>query len=528
MRAHLPRPAMRQLILKLYPRATENRSHGHDPALRGPRRKLLRAAALNFLMLQLLFLGLFSYIFGSLFQQGSHVHNINVLFVDYDGGIIADSLRQAYSTLKGDGFPTLIEKPAAEFPATSLEEEVCKVRYWAALYVFPGASNRLENALSGISAYNSSDVMAFIWNEARYSATTDSLIAVNLQTLSSTARAVYVANETEAHKAIAANDTTAISAFANPWELGSQDLMPTTQGSRLIYNTLVIILILIQEFFYLGTINGLYVRFNIYARLFPHRIIAYRMLISLSYTFVGSLCTTGAIWAFRAGWQVNSNQFALSWVVFWIFAHANFLTLDVFTVWLPPLAVPMAMITWVAFNVTSVLLPFELSPKFYYWAYAMPANEAYRTLTDIWSGGCNPQLRYSLPVLFALEIISSSLSCLGVYRRCHLALLAQEQQEKAFRERLESALKFEKEREKEIREEQRASAVNGDVEAAPNAAEEEREKEELAEVIRTEDAKIKRQQTKMDMGAHFGPSFDVAFCNQSDDSIDEKQASEGP
>ena len=42
-------------------------------------RKFFRAAAKNFIILQLLFLGLFSYIFGALFQQGDKVHNMTRL-----------------------------------------------------------------------------------------------------------------------------------------------------------------------------------------------------------------------------------------------------------------------------------------------------------------------------------------------------------------------------------------------------------------------------------------------------------------
>jgi hypothetical protein len=134
---------------------------------------------------------------------------------------------------------------------------------------------------------------------------------------------------------LSTTDETAVSIFADPWQLTSINIQPTAQGARVIYNTIVIILILIQEFFYLGTINALYARFKIYERLYPLRIIAFRNLLSVTYCFVGSLCVTGAIWAFRAGWHVNGSQFVLSWMVFWLFAHVNFLSLDVFTVWLP-------------------------------------------------------------------------------------------------------------------------------------------------------------------------------------------------
>ena len=408
-------------MLKIYPRATENRLHGSDISTFGPRRAFLRAASINFLILQFLFLGLFAYIFGSLFQQDTHTHNMKVVYVDYDGGAIGASIMVGYKALEGVDFPTLVEETSAQYATPyDLENAVCSTQYWAALYSSPGASEKLEAALAGGSAaatiYNRSDVLTYIWNEARYSTTAESLISANLQTLSSAARLAYAAtNGTGALQILSWTDRTDMSVFANPWQLVSVNIQPTAQGSRLIYNSLVIILILIQEFFYLGTINGLYVQFKLYARLYPHRIIIYRNMISLAYTFIGSLCTAGAIWAFRSGWNVNANQFALSWAVLWLFAHVNFLWLDVFTVWLPVQYVPMALITQVVFNVTSILLPFELSPAFYRWAYAVPAHEVYQVLVDIWSSGCNPQLSYALPILFALELIGLVLSSLGVF-----------------------------------------------------------------------------------------------------------------
>lgn len=250
------------------------------------------------------------------------------------------AITNAYAGLEGHDFPTLEQRTTAQFPTPDdIERQVCGTKYWAALYTSPGATARLESALAGGSAatdYNRSDVVTYIWNEARYSAVIDSDISATLQSLSSAARLAYTkTNGTGALGILASDDPAAISAFANPWQLTSVNIQPTTQGSRLIYNTLVIILILIQEFFYLGTINALYVQFKIYARLWPHRIIAYRNIISGAYTCVGALSTTGAIWAFRAGWHVNGNQFVLSWMILWLFAHANFLSLDVFTVWLP-------------------------------------------------------------------------------------------------------------------------------------------------------------------------------------------------
>jgi hypothetical protein len=506
--------------MKIYPRANENRSTGSDPAVRPLRLKFIKAAGINFLMLQVLFLGLFCYLFGSLFQQNSHIHNLNVLFVDYDGGVIGASVRDAYAGLRGNGFPTLIEQAATEFPSPeNLEEEVCRIRYWAAVYIFPGASSRLQAALSGDTTYNNSDVLAYIWNEARFPSTSDSLVAQNIQTLLSAARVAFVSNETEALRALSANTSTAISIFANPWQPTSLNIMPTSQGSRLIYNTIAIILVLLQEFFYLGTINGLSQSFEFFRRFPPRRIILYRFGISAAYTLVGALCTAGAIWAFRAGWGVNGNQFALTFAIIWLFAHINFLTFDVFTVWLPPPYVPMALVTWVVLNITSILLPFELIPGFYHWSYALPANELYRTLLDIWSGGCNPQLYISLPVLFSLEVVALSLSSLGIYRRCHYAVLAGEAQQKAFREKLDAALISEREKDKDTQNgapTALAGAMGSTTGLASAQHADERGDRRISESIRLEHELPQPSRTRSNYSAQFAPCFDILLADSAD------------
>ncbi|KNG87670.1 hypothetical protein ANOM_004133 [Aspergillus nomiae NRRL 13137] len=417
----------------------------HDPFVRRRRLGLLKAAGLNFIVLQLLFLGLFCYLFGSLFQQTTHIHNLHVVFVDYDGGAVGGAVRTAYEQLKGPGFPTLSEQSVSAYPQPStVRSAVCNIDYWGGLYTSVNASNRLAAAFGGGSAaasYNNSDILTLVWNEARYPTTADSAIAANMQSLSEAARVAYSqANGMQALTDLNGTDPAAIAAFTNPWTLASINIQPTTQGSRLIYNTLVIILILIQEFFFLGYINGLYQQFQLYLSIAAPRIATVRQLISGLYTLSGSLCTTGAIWAFRHGWNVNGGQFALTWMALWLFAHCNFLVLDVFTIWLPPPGVPMALISWIVLNITSILLPFELSPGFYQWGYALPAHSIFQVLVDIWSGGCNPQLDYALPVLFAYELIALTLSSVGVYRRAHYAVLAKETEEKTWKERVAAAI----------------------------------------------------------------------------------------
>jgi hypothetical protein len=525
-------------VTKLYPRATENRLFRADAALKKTRNAFLVASGKNFLYLQILFLGLFCWVFGSLYQQESHVRNLHVAFVDYENhnGSIGAAIRSAYSHLQSHGFPTLIEMSPADYPTPGdLREAVCKIRYWGALYISPGASSRLEQALAGNvtdKTYNPSDALSYIWNEARYSQVIDAAVSGSLQTLSQSARVAYSTANGTGH-VTSLTTPQAISAFAEPWTLRSVNIQPTTQGSRAIYNTLVMILLMAQEFFYLGIINALYANFKIYNRAAPLRIVIVRALNSALYTFMGSLCASGAIWAFKASWHVGHGQWVLTWMALWLFAHVNFQVMDVITIWVPQGFLPMAFVTWLIWNVTAILLPFELSPGFYRIGYVFPAREVYQVITDIWSGGCNPQLHVALPILFAWEVVGLGLGAIGVFRRCHYATVAQEEQEKAFHERVQAAVAVVREKENEEREKEKREMGIGGTAAEPNAIskvptrrteadtemglDEDDTESELSQAISTVNERIRRQETKASR-VGFGPAFGAPFSR--DDVLD--------
>ncbi|OBT68616.1 hypothetical protein VE03_01806 [Pseudogymnoascus sp. 23342-1-I1] len=506
------------LLQNAYPHASKNRIAVTHPSLKDSRVRFFQAAALNFILLQVLFFGLLCYLFGSLFQQTSRTHDLDVLWVDYDGGVIGDAVRDAYKSLQSEGFPTVVEHPKDKFPSErELREAVCDTTYWAALYTASGSSERLGHALSGdMSQHNQSNVLFYIWNEARYPTVLDSAISSNLQILSNAARAAYTArNSTFALATIQPNDTTALFTYANPWTLSSINIQPTTQGSRAVYNTLCIVLILIQDFFYLASINGLYAQFKIYSKISPTRIILTRDIISGTFTMVGSLLVSAAMWAFKDGWMVSGKQFAINWLIIWLFAHVNFLTIDVFTIWLPPQYIPMALISWIITNITSILLPFSLSSPFYRWAYALPAHEAYEALTNNWSSGCNPHLYYALPILFAYEMIGLAATAVGVYKRCHFAIVTEEAAQEAMRLRMEVALKHEHARSGHLVLSNDGSNTNGlqqDASDNPSISKirtlaEDKNKSDMETEIEELGNEIARMETRATQGGNLGPSF---------------------
>lgn len=50
--------------------------------------------------------------------------------------------------------------------------------------------------------------------------------------------------------------------------------------------------------------------------------------VGVGFTFVGSLVTTGFIWAFREAWAVSSGQLFLTWMALWLAHHIDYWLID--------------------------------------------------------------------------------------------------------------------------------------------------------------------------------------------------------
>lgn len=223
------------------PLSSRGRIHVKDPFWNGKKKSFAIAVTSTFVLLQLLFLGNLSYLSGVLFRDGTRVHNLNVLMVDYDQSVIGESLRGAYTSLKANTFPSLEEHSPNEFESPhDLMEAVRNGDYWAAIYPHAGASTRLSAALAGGEAaatYNSSDAITFIVNGARYPTVVQGNIEANLETLIAVTRIVYNnLNGTQALESVSTADRAAGLALLNPITASSIDVKPTVQGPRVIYS----------------------------------------------------------------------------------------------------------------------------------------------------------------------------------------------------------------------------------------------------------------------------------------------------
>ncbi|KAK6442494.1 hypothetical protein LTR95_001261 [Oleoguttula sp. CCFEE 5521] len=333
-----------------------------------------------------------------------------------DDGVVGQSVKSAYQLLEGPSFPTFIQGDKRLY--SSMMEVIGAVKdtsYWAAFVVMPNASDRIAQALQG-------GALTYIWNEVRYPPFSDEVFLQSFGNLVTRTRLAYnTLNGTTALELLNKNDPAALQVLLNPIMATGINIMPTTQQTKLFYNTVSMVMPILQQFFFLLILNGLSNELHLYSKLPLHISGLVRVGLSVVFDLVASLCMSGYIWGFRESWEVTRKQFALTWMVLWLLMHIHFLIIDACTAFLPLPALPFFLLTWIIINITSSISPFEANPGFYRWGYALPTNEAYTVLTDIWSRGSVPQLYRALPVLFSWWVAGLSLAICGHCYRCHKA-----------------------------------------------------------------------------------------------------------
>lgn len=403
-------------------------------------KKFAIAVGASFVLIQLLFLGTLSYLYGAVYQDSTRVHNFNFLLVDHDGGVIGESLRRASKSLAGSTFPTVHEKPRSQYPTQEdVSHAVWSGEYWGAIMSNTGASSRLSAALEGgwaSQTYNANDTLVYVYNEARYASMESGSIVGNLQKLISVTHLIY--NKMNGTGALTTLNTTspqAVQALLNPIAATAINLKPAPQGTRVLYNTVSMVMPIVMQFFFLMAVNSVAGQFKLYSHLplLDNAII--RFILSTAYTFIGALCHVTYQYAFLESDWLSSGQFAQYWMAIWLYMHINFLFIDCLTAFLPMAMLTFFFFPWVIFNTTSIVIPFELNPAFYRWGYALPAHEVLQVLITIWSSGGVDQLNVSLPILFAWETLLLPLSVVALRVRCAHAAQEFKDNEKAMRKK---------------------------------------------------------------------------------------------
>ena len=393
------------------------------------RKPFFIAVISSFVLLQILFLGNLCYLYGALFRSSHHTKQLDVLFVDYDQGVVGESLRQAVASLSGDTFPTIHEHTSSGFDdPTTIRDVICRGDYWAAVYATENASLNLEQALIEASAaqdYDPTSAIVLVWNEMRYPVVAEANIYGNMQLLFATTRSTYYAsNLTAILQNFNIMDEASRGVLLNPIDYATTNLAETPQGTRVLYNTASVVMFTLMQFFFVLATNGIANGFQIYVKVPAKKIIVIRLAFSITYTFVGALLSVAYIWAFKEDWSVGGVQLLETWMILWVVMHINYLVLDAVAATLPMPFIPFFTFTWIILNITSTVMPFDISVGFYRIGYIFPAHSLWEILIQIWSKGCYNRLSRALPIIFAWELLSFCLDTMAQWRKARLAVQA--------------------------------------------------------------------------------------------------------
>lgn len=419
-----------------------HKNRGHREPIRdsqfwsGRRKNFTIRNIINLLLLQVLFLGNLSYFYGSSYSDAVNVHHFKILLVDYDGGIVGQSLNATYQRLKGLGFPTVEAVSVDEYPTVeALRNKVCRDSgIWGAVFTHSGASDRLADAIQGGQAaqsYDPEESMTYIWNGIRYSSTSLGAISGNLETLISESGASYAEiNGSYAYSVVNGSDPAATRVLATPFVPSSINLMPSTQGPRVLYNTVTIVFTVLSQFFFIMGLNGIAMALGMFTRLSVLHNCIIRFSSSLVYSFCLGATITGAIWAFRDEWSVQASQGVETWLCISFVCQIHYLIVETVTGFIKQQFFPFFVMSWVILNVSSTVTPMVLMPGFYHWVYAVPGFELYQLLVTIWSHGCAPQLSTALPILFSWWVAGFFGATCSMIRKCNAATKLEAEEEK--------------------------------------------------------------------------------------------------
>ncbi|KAF2031519.1 hypothetical protein EK21DRAFT_99679 [Setomelanomma holmii] len=325
------------------------------------------------------FLVCLSYMYGTLYLSPSRHAAFHVLAVDYDGGVYPSEEDVYRAVWRGD--------------------------YRASIVATDGASTRLSAALQGgqaASTYSSSNALHYVWNQQYYTTFANAIVQGHMTQLIAATRLAYnKINGTQASHAVNTTDSAAVQAFLNPIQAGATNIHATTFGTSILMNTVSMAMPIMQQFFFLLVLNGVLGMHNLYKKMTVMSNLRFRRIAGSIFTFGAALCQAGYYWAFREKWDVNGNQFVLTWMIIWLLMHIHLLVLDSISTVAPLPVMPFVVLLWVLLNMASALSPLELQAGFFHWGIALPSHEAYSVMVAIWTGGAHNRLYRALPILFA-------------------------------------------------------------------------------------------------------------------------------
>ncbi|TVY75804.1 hypothetical protein LSUE1_G004763 [Lachnellula suecica] len=221
----------------------------------------------------------------------------------------------------------------------TIQDEVCNGNYGCAVYSHPGASDRLSAAVHGgeaANSYDASDSITYIYNGRRQPFVQLGDLVGNLERLAGAASSAHSAlHGAQALQYLNATDEAASRALFNPMQPTSLDLAIFDQRDHVLYNTVTVLLPLIQQFFFLTKFGKIANSFGIYTRPRSSHFGIAQLITSIFCTFLSSFGVASYPWTSQENWEVDPGKFVLTWITFWLYMHVNICVFDAATALFP-------------------------------------------------------------------------------------------------------------------------------------------------------------------------------------------------
>ena len=275
-----------------------------------------------------------SHLYGLFHNQGHYTRKAHVAIVDFDGGVFGSSLLQAATSLNRTyGYPTYAVIPASATSPENIRQQVFDGKYWAAIYAFPGASDRFDAVVNGSSAaaYDPTKTLGYVTLTARYFALYESNFYSTSLTVASIASAIIaeqefaltLASRTATSPALSSQAVSALGQPAQAIEIPAayEDF---TADVRALLKTIGAVMPIIMQFFFLMAWNGISNGLHLFAAKNTQIHIRYRLIWALLWPLATSLCTVGWTFTFKGSYPMNAWQFFALWATSWLFAMITF------------------------------------------------------------------------------------------------------------------------------------------------------------------------------------------------------------
>ncbi|RDB27751.1 Nitrosoguanidine resistance protein SNG1 [Hypsizygus marmoreus] len=354
----------------------------------------------------------FSIYWGALWK--SPVRNIQGWVIDFDGGVVGQSVVQSLTTSSRFSKVTWTAVPASQFQGglAQVANDVVEQKSWVAVAIHEGTSSRLQASYINPNAtYNGTDAMTVYASEARNENAYRSLIRPSVQTSLAAISQSYatqavgqIINSPNLQALLRTSPQTVVA----PISYTIDNLRPFDQPVASAVTFVGLIYVLILSFFVVMIGYSAREAAGLNRHLTLRSLIITRFVSSFVAYFVVSLFYSLLTLAFQLDFtrKFGHGGFVIFWMLNWVGMLSVGLALEALITVLTPSFIPFFMILWIIVNVSVCILPIEVLPSIYRYGYAVPFYNVSHAVRCIVFA-----TRNTLGENFAILIVWTVISC---------------------------------------------------------------------------------------------------------------------